>query len=375
MNRLESGEGYERDIRHYEFDIENRGLDYSLGDCLAVYPHNQPHLVNKFMDDLKMPADTVFDIARADPAAKSAYWERMKAEQVFTEVLDVFGKPSKRFYEFLGIIASDPSEKAQLKHMLTKEGESDLRALTDETVTYADLLERFPSCQMTTENMLEFIPNIKPRLYSIASAQEMMGDTLQLCIIADDWYSPSGVYRHGTSTAYLKGLQPDQRDTFIAGNIVAGGVHIPPHHRDPFIMVALGTGIAPLRAMLQERDVFQKRGEEVGPMALYFGVRNSSNEYTYGKEELEPWHQGGDGLLTHLRPAFSRDQAEKVYVQDKIREDSELLVDWFMNKNGHLYLCGPAGRVPSAVRAQLAEAFQQFGGMNATEADEYLTAL
>merc|ERR1719326_2559590 len=139
--------------------------------------------------------------------------------------------------------------------------------------------------------------------------------------------------------------KPDVRDTFIAGNIVAGGVHIPPHHRDPFIMVALGTGIAPLRAMLQERDVFQKRGEEVGPMALYFGVRNSSNEYTYGKEELEPWHDGGNGLLTHLRPAFSRDQAQKVYVQDKIKEDSELLVDWFMNKNGHLYLCGPAGRV------------------------------
>ena len=321
-----------------------------------------------------MPTDTVFDIQRAD-TGKSAYWERMKAEQVFTEVLDVFGKPSKRFYEFLGIIAQDPSEKAHIKHMLTKEGEADLRVLTDETVTYADLLNRFPSCQMTTENMLEFIPNIKPRLYSIASAQEMMGDTLQLCIIADDWYSPSGVYRHGTSTAYLKALQPDVRDTFIAGNIVAGGVHIPPHHRDPFIMVALGTGIAPLRAMLQERDVFQKRGEEVGPMALYFGVRNSSNEYTYGAEELEPWHDGGNGLLTHLRPAFSRDQAHKVYVQDKIKEDSELLVDWFMNKNGHLYLCGPAGRVPSAVRAQLAVAFQEFGGMGATEADEYLTAL
>ena len=321
-----------------------------------------------------MPTDTVFDIQRAD-TGKSAYWERMKAEQVFTEVLDVFGKPSKRFYEFLGIIAQDPSEKAQLKHMLTKEGEADLRVLTDETVTYADLLNRFPSCQMTTENMLEFIPNIKPRLYSIASAQEQMGDTLQLCIIADDWYSPSGVYRHGTSTAYLKGLQPDQRDTFIAGNIVAGGVHIPPHHRDPFIMVALGTGIAPLRAMLQERDVFQKRGEEVGPMALYFGVRNSSNEYTYGTDELEPYHDGGKGLLTHLRPAFSRDQAHKVYVQDKIREDEELLVDWFMNKNGHLYLCGPAGRVPSAVRAQLALAFQEHAGMNATEADEYLTAL
>lgn len=174
----------------------------------------------------------------------------MGAEQVFTEVLDVFGKPSKRFYEFLGIIAQDPAEKAALKHMLTKEGAEGLNDLVAESVTYADLLERFPSCKMTTENMLEFIPNIKPRLYSIASAQEEMGDTLQLCVIADDWTSPAGKYRHGTSTAYLKSLQPEGDNHFIAGNIVAGGVHVPAHHKDPFIMVALGTGIAPLRAMM-----------------------------------------------------------------------------------------------------------------------------
>lgn len=139
-------------------------------------------------------------------------------------------------------------------------------------------------------------------------------------------------------------------------------------------MVALGTGIAPLRAMIQERDVFQKRGEEVGPVAMYFGVRNSSNEYTYG-DELEAYHQGGDGLVTHLRPAFSRDQAHKVYVQDKMREQRELLVDWFLNKNAHLYLCGPAGRVPAAVRAGLLDAFVELGGMEKTEADEYLTQL
>lgn len=252
----------------------------------------------------------------------------MKAEQVFTQVLDVFGKPGKRFYEFLGIIASDPKEKADLKHLLTKEGAGEMRKLSEETVTYADLLQRFPSCKMTTANMLEFIPNIKPRLYSIASAQEQMGDTLQLCIIADDWETPSGRARHGTCTRYLRGLQPEKQDTFIAANVVAGGVHMPSHHKDPFIMVGLGTGIAPLRAMMQERDVFQKRGEEVGPMAMYFGVRNSSNEYTYG-EELEAYHQAG--LLTHLRPAFSRDQAHKIYVQDKMVPDSEMLVDWFKN--------------------------------------------
>lgn len=123
------------------------------------------------MDDMQISPDTVFDIQRAD-GGKSGYRERMKAEQVFGEVLDVFGKPSKRFYEFLGIIASDEKEKAHLKHILTKEGAPELRGLTDESVNYAELMTMFPSCKVTNENMLEFIPNIKPRLYSIASAQE-----------------------------------------------------------------------------------------------------------------------------------------------------------------------------------------------------------
>lgn len=213
----------------------------------------------------------------------------MKAEQVFTQVLDIFGKPGRRFYEFLGIIAEDPKEKAHLKHLLTKEGAEDFKALVDESVNYGELLELFPSCKVTVPQLIDFVPNIKPRLYSIASAQEQMGNTLQLCIIADDWETPTGKYKHGLCSGYLRNLRPEKEDTFIAGNIVAGGVHVPDHHRDPFIMVALGTGIAPLRAMLQERDVCQKRGEEVGPAAMYFGVRNSSNEYTYGAE-LEAYH-------------------------------------------------------------------------------------
>lgn len=230
----------------------------------------------------------------------------------------------------------------------------------------------FPSCKVGIEHMIDFIPNIKPRLYSIASAQETMGDTLQLCIINDDWVTPKGKPKNGLATQYLRSLDPANKDEFVTGNIVAGGVHVPPHHKDPFVMVALGTGIAPMRAMLQERDTWKKRGEEVGKTAFYFGVRNSSNEYTYG-EELEAYRDSG--IITHLRPAFSRDQAEKIYVQHRMKEQDKLLVDWFMNENAHLYLCGPAGSVPAAVRKMLAAAFEEHAGMSAEEADAYLTEL
>jgi len=89
---------------------------------------------------------------------------------MFNEVLDIFGKPGRRFYEFLGMVAEDQKEKTHLRHLLTKDGQADFKALVEDTVTYADLMEMFPSCKVNMESVLDFIPNIKPRLYSIASA-------------------------------------------------------------------------------------------------------------------------------------------------------------------------------------------------------------
>ena len=106
---------------------------------------------------------------------------------MFQSALDIFGKPNRRFYEFAGISATNKKEKAQLQHLLTKEGSDELKDLVNETVTYADLMHMFPSTAVNFERLVEFVPAIKPRLYSIASAQEMKGNNLELCIIAEDW--------------------------------------------------------------------------------------------------------------------------------------------------------------------------------------------
>jgi sulfite reductase (NADPH) flavoprotein alpha-component len=111
----------------------------------------------------------------------------MSWRRVFTEILDVFGKPNRKFYDFLGTCATDEKEKAELKHFLEKDGKEDLKGLIGESVTYGELLLRYPSALPQLEYLLEAIPAIKPRLYSIASSMAEVNNTVELCIILNDW--------------------------------------------------------------------------------------------------------------------------------------------------------------------------------------------
>jgi pyruvate/2-oxoacid:ferredoxin oxidoreductase beta subunit/flavodoxin len=184
-NQLLTPVEYDRDIRHYEFDLKGSGMSYSVGDCLGIYPHNARELVDNFCSEYGLSPESILSVedtqGRKDPLPGT-----LTARQLFTEVLDMFGKPSRRFYETLGIAATDDSERKEIEHLLSKEGKDDLRALVKETVTYADLFNRYPSSKLNLEYILDFVPRIKPRLYSIASSIDMHPDMVHLCIVKDD---------------------------------------------------------------------------------------------------------------------------------------------------------------------------------------------
>lgn len=137
-------EGYDRDIRHYVFDIGKTGWNYSVGDCLAIHPNNPESELLPFLDSLKVKPDEVIEIQNI-VGGRNPYGQNLTAKQLFGSALDIFGKPNRRFYEFAGIAATDPKEKAELKHLISKEGVEDLKSLVNETVTYADLLHMYPS--------------------------------------------------------------------------------------------------------------------------------------------------------------------------------------------------------------------------------------
>jgi len=314
------------------------------------------------------------------------------ADQIFTQVLDIFGRPKRQFYEALQCYTQSSSEKEELTHLVSKEGRDDLRAIIDDTYTYADLMKRFPDSKLPLDYLMDFVPNIKPRLYSIASAPEMHPNTIELCVVEEDWETSSGEQRRGQSTWHLRNQLPGLEWGTVTGlkdapekeygrvsadeapwipvRVNPAVVHLPDSPETPLVMVGLGTGMAPFRAFIQQRKVLKDQGVKVGDCLLYFGARYEKTEFLYG-DEIESYH--ADGVLTDLKKAFSRDQEEKIYAQHRIAEDPELLYDYMVRRNGSFYLCGPAGNMPAQMKAAVIQAFVDAGGHSHEEAEKMVT--
>jgi len=251
--------------------------------------------------------------------------------------------------------------------LTTPEGQELFKKRVEDTVTFADVLEDFPSAHPPVEILLDIIPPIKPRHYSIASSQKMHPNSVHLLVVLVSWQT-SKKARHGHCTRFLSDLRVGDK---ITVSVKPSVMTLPPLDTQPIIMAGLGTGMAPFRAFIQERSVLKSQGIEVGPIALYFGSRSRFAEYLYG-EELEAYNN--EGLLTHLRLAFSRDQPEKLYIQHKIKEDSQILWDFLSQKKGHFYLCGPTW--PEAdVRDAILSSFRDVGGLDHKASEDLLERL
>eukprot|EP01126_Amoeba_proteus_P013322 TRINITY_DN1563_c0_g1_i3.p1 TRINITY_DN1563_c0_g1~~TRINITY_DN1563_c0_g1_i3.p1 ORF type:complete len:1265 (+),score=333.47 TRINITY_DN1563_c0_g1_i3:158-3796(+) len=382
-----------RDVRHIEWDIRGTGISYSVGDALAIWSTNPVERVEDFLRWYGLDYDAVLKVKDTTESRKPQLPEHLSVGQLFTQVLDVFGTPKRMFWEVLQILASDSGEKKQLDLLLSKEGKDDLRKLINESkVTYADLMQMFPSAKPTIEYLIDFVLPIKPRLYSIASAPEMHPDVIQLCIVQEDWTIASGEERHGQSTWFIRNQQP----SLTWGNYRSAGVnptnpfgtispvdapkipvrvnpavvHVPEDPTIPLVMVGLGTGLAPFRAFIQQRKILAQQGQKIGPMALYFGARFEKTEFLYG-DEIEAYHR--EGIITDLKKAFSRDQKEKIYAQHRIAEDPHLIYRYLVKENGSFYLCGPAGGMPAQMRKAVVDAFVTAGGHSPEEADKMVT--
>lgn len=344
---------YDRNVFHLEFDTTGSNLKYSLGDALGVHGHNDSEEVMQFLEWYGLKHDDVVVV----PNEASGKREARTVFQLFSQTLDIFGRPSKKFYEALASYATDPKEKEQLLFLVSAEGKEEYKKRVDDTVTFEDLLREFTSAKPPLEALAHIITPIKPRHYSIASSQRMHPNSVHLLIVAVDWVTPAGKKRYGQCTRYLADMKVGADVTV---SIKPSVMKLPPLDEQPVIMAGLGTGMAPFRAFIQERAMYKAEGRKVGPMVLYFGSRNRRMEYLYG-EELEAYH--ADGVLSHMGLAFSRDQKQKVYIQHKMMEDAQLLHDYLITKNGHFYLCGPTWPVPD-VKDAVVYGLKNFGGID-----------
>jgi len=354
---------YDRNVFHIEFDLKGTGLKYAVGDALGVYARNRACDVEAFLKMYGLDAnDTVSTLS------KEGLEEVRTAQHVISQVLDLFGRPSRRFYSALAPFATDAKQKAKLDFLSGKEGGFEFKKRVEATVTFADLLLEFSSARPTLTQLIEIIPEIKPRHYSIASAQSMHAESVHLLVVLVSWKDPEGRERFGQATKYMVDLPVGAE---VSVSVKPSVMILPEDPMAPVLMAGLGTGMAPFRAFIQERAVQAANGIKVGPMSLYFGSRSMFKEYLYG-DELEAYN--ASGLLTNLRCAFSRDGPKKVYIQHKLQADGRQLHDYLGKTNGQFYLCGPtwpAGDVQDAIT----DAFERFGGMSADDAAKAISEL
>lgn len=347
-------EGSQKETKHFVVDISGSGMTYSCGDSLGVYPTNDPAAAETLLQALGFTGDELVTAPRGTEPAP--------IRQVFINDVALAG-PQKKFLKTLADKVTDEKEKEQLDSLLA--GDSDVLKSFLENHEFVDLLEEFPSAKFEPQEFVKELRRLMPRLYSIASSPLKHPEEIHLTV-AIVRYETNNRPRIGVASTYLADRCPLANPVLPV--YVAKSHFAPPS--DPsvdMIMVGPGTGIAPFRSFVQE----QVAREGTGRSWIFFGDQRRAYDYLY-EEEWESYLQ--ENKIARIDLAFSRDQEQKIYVQDKMLEAGEELWNWLQN-GAHFYICGDASRMAKDVDQALHTIVEQHGKMSADEAAAYIKEL
>ena len=347
VNYLLSGELSGKEIRHYEFDLEDSGLVYETGDALNVMPVNDDELVAKILERLLVSGDIILE----------------GQEKSLTELLTFqyeISTPSRKL-----IAAVEAQAKDEMFSHVVKNG--DKEALAD-YLWGKDTLDLLNINSEIYFSALEFLALLKPlqhRAYSISSSPNKHPGSVHLTVASVRW-NDNGRDHLGVCSTFLADriAQNGKAGVFISPN---KAFRIPSNDDAPMIMVGPGTGVAPFRAFLEERQIRGAKGQNW----LFFGDQTRASDFIYEQELIE---MQAAGVLTRLDLAFSRDQKEKVYVQNKMHEHGAELYQWLEN-GGYFYVCGDATRMAKDVDQALCDIIAAQGSLSSDKAKEYVNNL
>jgi len=351
-NRLLSRPGSSKETRHFVVSLVGSGLHYKAGDSLGVFPTNRPSEVEAVIKAIGATGDESVMLPKATEPAT--------LREALSQKL-ALADPTRKFVEALQARATDPGEAAKLRGLLLPESKEVLTAFLGER-EYIDLLTEFPSARLTPQELVDQLRRLMPRLYSIASSPKLHPNEIHLTV-AVVRYESNRRERHGVCT------------TFLADRVQVGGTEAPvfishSHFRPPedqsrdCIMVGPGTGIAPFRAFVQDR--FAANG--TGRNWIFFGDQHRATDFLYEKD----WQEWTARKQIHrMDLAWSRDQATKVYVQDRMRENAAELWEW-IKAGAYFYVCGDAKRMAKDVDQMLHSIIADQGGRTLEEAAEYV---
>ncbi|CUX16829.1 sulfite reductase subunit alpha [Agrobacterium genomosp. 13] len=347
INRLLSGPASSKEIRHYEFDLGESGLDYEAGDALGVVPLNDPKLVEALIDRFDVTADG--EVAGLDRPIGDALLNMFEISTPSRELVAEIGKRAGH---------------DELSHILANGDREQLAAF----LWSKDILDLVNLGGKPLFDVAEFVTFLKPlqhRAYSISSSPLVAENSVHLTI-ASVRYRAEGRERGGVCSTYLADRVEAGQNSgiFVSPN---KAFRVPQDNDAPMIMVGPGTGIAPFRAFLQER---QARGAK-GKNWLFFGDQHRQSDFIY---EDELGDMSRDGVLTRLDLAFSRDQAEKIYVQTRMQQNGKALYQW-LEEGGYFYVCGDATRMAKDVDDALHRIVIDEAGISAEAASDYVNRL
>lgn len=344
-----TGRDSAKDVHHVEIDLGDSGITYQAGDALGVWFDNSVTLVEELISLLNFNNDELVSLSGDEIPLKSALIHNLEITQT-----------SINFVQFWATNSND----AILSQLV-----DDSKKLREYAASHQviDIVKSVPIVAetITAQEFVDALRKITPRLYSIASSQAEVDEEVHLTVGLVQ-YESDGKVRTGGASGFLSGgiEEGGAVKVFIEHN---DNFRLPESGDTPVIMIGPGTGVAPFRAFMQDRDAADAQGDNW----LFFGDQTFTQDFLYQVE----W-QGylKSGLLTKIDLAFSRDQVEKIYVQDRLKENAEEVFSW-LERGAHIYICGDMSRMAKDVEATLLEIIETQGKLSVEQAANYLKDL
>ncbi|KAF6749571.1 hypothetical protein DFP72DRAFT_539431 [Ephemerocybe angulata] len=364
--RITSPDWYQ-DVRHLEFEFQD-DIKYDPGDVAVIHPIAEPDDVQSFLEIVNWldKADTPFIIRRhaEDQSLPDFLPEVSTLRTIFTRYLDFNAVPRRNFFQYMRYFTEDELETEKLDDFLSPEGSDELYEYCQKVRrTIKEVLTEFRHVHIPIDYIFDVFPPLRPRHFSIASSIQKHPHQAHLCVAIVKYRTKLKIPRRGVCSTYLSQLQIG--DTLRIG-FLKGLIRLPPDDSTPVICVGPGTGVAPMRALIEERV---HRGATAN--TLYFGCRSEAKDQHYGDE----WRRMADAGSLVYRTAFSRDGPEGVrrtYVQDRISEDAQRVWELVGEQQAWIYISGSSNKMPKAVKEAIAKAVQDYGGYSEEEANDYV---
>jgi sulfite reductase (NADPH) flavoprotein alpha-component len=342
-----TGPGSNKDTRHIVVHLGASGINYVPGDSLGVIPRNPAALIDELLPHLGLDAETTVDQPNGPVSLRQLLINQYALNRV-----------SKKFVKAVAERLPEGEKKQKLAEIIANDEAFDDYVFTRD---YTDVLVEYP-VSFTAAEFLPLANKIAPRLYSIASSPKAHPGEVHLTV-AVVTYHTHGRQKYGLASGFLANGQPLHVDELPVYIQPTKHFHMPPPDA-AMIMVGPGTGIAPFRAFLEERAVEGATGKNW----LFFGDQKKSTDFLYESQFAELQSKG---ILTRFDTAFSRDQAEKIYVQNRMQENGAELWKW-LQEGAYFYVCGDAKRMARDVHQMLITIAQEHGGLTPEAAKEYI---